>query len=104
MVKHILRCLARGALAGATACALVAAPALAAGAQSIGQNVGNLLESWAKPIFLGILALYGIPHLIRRDVAGGAVFAALACLIGIFVLYGAGVERLILAIAKFIVP
>jgi hypothetical protein len=90
-------------LAAVGVLAASAQPALAAtSARSVGTNIGQLLESWARPIFLGVLALFAIPHLLKRDVAGGVVFAMIALLVGFFVLYGSGVERFIVLAAKAI--
>jgi hypothetical protein len=59
--------------------AVDAAPALAQ-ASDVGRNV----ETWAKALLLGVVALVAIPAIAKRDVTGGLMLALLAVIVGGF--------------------
>ncbi len=68
---------------------LLAAAALAApknGGPEIGQNLGELLSSWAEPLFIGIAALISLVFLVNRRYGELAVFLVAAMVVGGFVL------------------
>ena len=92
----------RRALLAAGAVAILAAaaflfvlvePSLAA--SQVGKKVGSEIETWGKAILLGVVALVGIPVLLKRDVAGGAVIVCLAVLVGGFVFAPGAVKGVI---------
>jgi hypothetical protein len=61
--------------------------ALAAGdGEQVGENVGNLLGSWAKSLYVGICALVALLFLMNRRFADLAVFMVAALVVGGFVL------------------
>lgn len=63
--------------------AVDAAPALAQ-ASDVGRNVGREVETWAKALLLGVVALVAIPAIAKRDVTGGLMLALLAVIVGGF--------------------
>jgi len=71
-----------------------------ASAKDVGKNIGQLLKTWAGWLFAGVTALFGIPFLAKRDVAGGLVFAGMAVIVGGFVLAGPTVADLIESMYK----
>lgn len=72
-----------GAVATATILLLVGAPdALAAGADDIGKNLGDLLATWAKSLFSGVVALISIIFLFNRRYNELALFLAAGVLVG----------------------
>ena len=64
-------------------------------ASRVGKRVGSEIETWGKALLLGVVALVGIPAIAKRDVAGGAVVAGLAVLIGGFVFAPGAVKSVI---------
>lgn len=93
-----------GAAALAVFVVLVAVePALAASARNIGRNIGNTLVQWGGALFVGLGAIVALPHLLKRDVAGGLVFLMLAIIVGGFVFYGRGIAHLIASLWKLAV-
>lgn len=79
----------------ASALVLILAPESAYAASGVGKRVGNEIETWAKAILLGVVGLVAIPVLMKRDVAGGAVLAGLAVLVGGFVFADGAVKKVI---------
>ncbi len=76
--------------------------ALAAGsARDVGKNLGGLLKEWATWLFGGATAIIAVSHLGRRDLAGGLVFAAMAVLVGGFVLAGPVMADFIESLYRF---
>jgi hypothetical protein len=71
------------------------APVFAAsgGGQQIGQNLGHLLSSWAKSLYLGIAAIISIMFLLNRRFTELAVFVLAAVIVGGFVLSPTAVEN-----------
>lgn len=65
---------------------LLASPAaLAASGENVGQNVGDLLKSWAAPIFTGVAAMVSLVFLLNRRYNELALFILAAVLVGGFV-------------------
>ncbi len=87
-----LAALAVAVLAGLLVLALVE-PSWAA--SRVGKRLGDEIETWGKAILLGVVALVAIPVLAKRDVAGGAVVAMLAVLVGGFVFAPKAVQGVI---------
>ena len=73
---------------GATFAAwLVLAPtALAQQGTDIGNNIGDIAQEWAGGIFFGILALFSVYYLLKRDFTQFAVFLIIGVLVGGLVL------------------
>lgn len=71
-----------------------------ASAKDVGKNLGQLLKTWAGWLFGGVTALFAIPYLARRDIAGGLVFTGMAVIVGGFVLAGPIVADLIESMYK----
>jgi hypothetical protein len=66
---------------------MLVTPALAAGdGERVGENVGKLLGSWAKSLYVGITAIVALMFLLNRRFADLAVFLVAAVLVGGFVL------------------
>ncbi len=64
-----------------------AAPAMAKGeGEQVGENLGDLLGSWAKSLYLGIAALVALVFLLHRRFADLAVFFVAATAVGGFVM------------------
>ena len=82
--------------------ALALAPEAAYAASGIGKRVGNEVETWGKAILLGVVGLVAIPVLMKRDVAGGAVLAGLAVLVGGFVFAEGAVKNVITSLWRAI--
>jgi hypothetical protein len=60
--------------------------ALAAGnGEQVGENLGELLGSWAKNLYLGIAALVALVFLLNRRFADLAIFMVAAVVVGGFV-------------------
>jgi hypothetical protein len=60
--------------------------AVAAGdGEQVGENLGELLGSWAKNLYLGIAALVALVFLMNRRFADLAVFMVAAVVVGGFV-------------------
>lgn len=64
----------------------------------IGQNLGNLLGSWAKSLYLGIAAIVSVVFLLNRRFAELAVFVGAAIVVGGFVLAPGDVSQTVHAI------
>lgn len=62
--------------------ALLPSDALAAGGDAIGKNLGNLLATWARSLFSGIVALMSVVFLVNRRYNDLALFVAAAVLVG----------------------
>src|SRR4051795_3995265 len=63
------------------------APAYAAGdGEKVGENVGKLLGSWAKNLYVGIAAVVALVFLLNRRFADLALFMVAAVLVGGFVM------------------
>jgi hypothetical protein len=60
-------------------------PALAAGIQDAGKNAGQMLTSWARPLYGGSAAIVATFFVLTRDWAKAVAFVALAMLVGGFV-------------------
>jgi hypothetical protein len=71
----------------------IAEPAFAA--SDVGKNLGKEIETWGKAIMLAVVGLVAIPVLAKRDVAGGAVLAMLAIVVGGFVFAPGSVREVI---------
>ena len=66
---------------------LVLAPAaLAQRGTDIGNNIGDIAQEWAGGIFFGILALFSVYYLLKRDFTQFAVFLIIGVLVGGLVL------------------
>jgi hypothetical protein len=71
---------------------LGAAPtALADRGEKVGENVGDLLSGWARPLYLGIAAIIALVFLVNRRFGELAVFLVAAVVVGGFVLAPASV-------------
>ncbi len=83
--------------AGATFVAwLVLAPtALAQRGTDIGNNIGDIAQEWAGGIFFGILALFSVYYLLKRDFTQFAVFLIIGVLVGGLVLVPESAEAAI---------
>ena len=76
-----------GKLLGACALALsLPAQALAAGGEAVGENLGDLLSSWAVPLFAGVAGLISLVFLMNRKYSELALFVVAAVVVGGFVL------------------
>jgi hypothetical protein len=64
----------------------------------VGENVGKLLGTWARSIYVGIAALVALMFLLNRRFADLAVFLVAAVMVGGFVLAPAEVAGTIRAI------
>jgi len=64
---------------------LGASVALGAGGESVGQNLGALLRSWATGIYGGVVAIVSIVFLINRRYNELVMFVGAALLVGGFV-------------------
>jgi len=75
-------------LAGGCALALaLPAQALAArGGEAVGENLGELLASWAVPLFAGVAGLISLVFLLNRRYSELALFIVAAVVVGGFVL------------------
>src|SRR5262245_25400281 len=74
----------------------LATAAFAAGdGERVGENVGRLLGSWARSLYVGVTALVAIVFLLNRRFADLAVFLLAATLVGGFVLAPAEVANTI---------
>jgi hypothetical protein len=60
-------------------------PALAAGIQDAGKNAGEMMTSWARPLYGGSAAIVAAFFVLTRDWAKAVAFVALAMLVGGFV-------------------
>lgn len=69
----------------ALALLLVSPAALAASGETVGQNIGDLLKSWAAPIFTGVAAMVSLVFLLNRRYNELALFILAAVLVGGFV-------------------
>ena len=65
---------------------LTAPTALAAPGESVGENVGELLGSWAASLYTGVVAIVAILFLLSRKFTELAVFLLIAVVVGGFVL------------------
>jgi len=83
-------------LAGVLALALVE-PSLAA--SGVGKRVGEEIRTWAVAGF-AVVGLAGIALVMKRDIAGGAVFAVLALVVGIFIFAPNQTEKIIKALGR----
>lgn len=88
-------------------CAMVTSIGLAdhaaaadASVKDVGKNLSQVLTTWAGWLFAGVTALWAIPYLAKRDLAGGLTFAGMAFLVGGFVLAGPTVADLIESLYK----
>lgn len=70
----------------------------AAGAQSIGSNLGNLLATWARSLFSGVVALVSVVFLVNRRYNDLALFVAASVLVGGLIFSAATVANVIRAI------
>jgi membrane associated rhomboid family serine protease len=61
----------------------VSAPeALAATGDAIGRNLGNLLATWARSLFSGVVALVSVVFLVNRRYNDLALFVGASVLVG----------------------
>jgi hypothetical protein len=63
-----------------------AASAAAGGGEKVGENIGHLLGSWAKSLYVGIAAVVALMFLLNRKYADMMVFLLAAVIVGGFVL------------------
>jgi len=80
--------------------ALLVEPSLAA--SDVGKNVGKEVDTWAKAILLGVVALVALPAIARRDLGQGLVITLLAVLVGGFVFAPGAVKDIIAGLWKAI--
>ncbi|MCW2920486.1 MAG: hypothetical protein JWL76_360 [Thermoleophilia bacterium] len=86
-------------LLGATMLLLLAAPAAhAAGGTEIGANLGNLLATWARSLFSGVVALVSVVFLVNRRYNDLALFVAASVLVGGLIFSASTVANVIRAI------
>lgn len=75
---------------------LVLAPAaLAQQGTDIGTNIGDIAQEWAGGIFFGVLALFSVYYLLKRDFTAFAVFLIIGVLVGGLVLVPESAEAAI---------
>ena len=70
-------------------------PALAASGEAVGENIGELLKSWASAIFAGVAALISLVFLLNRRYNELALFVLAAVLVGGFVFAPVAVAKTI---------
>jgi hypothetical protein len=75
-----------GAAAAAWTLVLAAPVWAAGGGEQVGENVGNLLGSWAKSLYVGIAAVVALMFLMTRRFGDLAIFMLAALLVGGFVM------------------
>jgi hypothetical protein len=63
-----------------------APPALAQEGEKVGENLGDLLSGWARPLYIGIAAIVALVFLVNRRFGELAVFLVAAVVVGGFVL------------------
>ena len=63
-----------------------ASPALAQDGERVGENLGDQLSGWARPLYLGIAAIIALVFLVNRRFGELAVFMVAAIVVGGFVL------------------
>ena len=63
-----------------------ASPALAQEGEKVGDNLGDLLSGWARPLYIGIAAIVALVFLVNRRFGELAVFLVAAVVVGGFVL------------------
>jgi hypothetical protein len=63
-----------------------ASPALAQEGEKVGENLGDLLSGWARPLYIGIAAIIALVFLVNRRFGELAVFMVAAVVVGGFVL------------------
>jgi hypothetical protein len=63
-----------------------ASPALAQEGEKVGDNLGDLLSGWARPLYIGIAAIVALVFLVNRRFGELAVFLVAAIVVGGFVL------------------
>lgn len=78
-------CVAVGVATWVWVCTTTVAMAAGPG-DKVGKNLGDLLGSWAKSLYIGIAALVALMFLLNRRFADLAVFMVAACVVGGFVL------------------
>ncbi len=78
---------------------VIVAPESAQAASGVGKRVGNEIETWAKAGF-AVVGLAGLALVMKRDVAGGAVYAGLALLVGMFIFAPGQMEKIIKAVGR----
>lgn len=88
-----MRKVLRGAAVTAIGWALMAPAAMAAqgDGEKIGSNLGHLLGSWSRSLYLGIAGLIALVFLLNRRFADLAIFIVAAVVVGGFVLDPSGV-------------
>lgn len=52
----------------------------------VGKEAGNLLKSWAGSLFMGVTGIMAVYFLMKRQIAEGMAFVAMAIVLGLFVL------------------
>ncbi len=82
-------------LATAASWLVVVEVALAQGGEQVGENVGELLTSWAGAVFAGVAAIVSIIYLISRRYTELAVFFVIAVVVGGFALAPDSTETLV---------
>jgi hypothetical protein len=63
-----------------------ASSALAQQGERVGDNLGDLLSGWARPLYIGIAAIIALVFLVNRRFGELAVFLVAAVVVGGFVL------------------
>ncbi len=74
---------------------LLAPAALAQRGTDIGNNIGDIAQEWAGGIFFGVLALFSVYYLLKRDFSAFAVFLIIGVLVGGLVLVPESAEAAI---------
>ncbi len=92
-LKRALRNLAQVVISACVLSQVVAGNALAA--SNIGQNIGQMLLSWSRWLWLGVVSVIGIHLLIKRDVSQIVVTLFAAVVVGGFVVFGTGILDII---------
>lgn len=77
----------------------LAEPALAAGSGgAVGQNIGELLRTWAQSLFGGVVALVSILFLVNRRYNDLALFVCASLIVGGMVFSTSSVAKVIRSI------
>lgn len=95
---HAAKAIAVATLAMTTLLVIAAPDALAASGASIGTNLGNLLASWARSLFSGVVALVSVVFLVNRRYNDLALFVAASVLVGGLIFSASTVAKVIRSI------
>ena len=64
----------------------------------VGKNIGDILQGFARPVYIGVVCVFALAFLMGRKIAGLAIYLVVAVIVGVVIFNPGGFTDLVKSI------